>query len=137
VDWWAIAAYAIEALAVIGAVVGFVLVFRENRRDEMGRAKAAVGGVLAGVYYAFATAFAAFAAVLVVALVLGVGKRIIEGDADESTAGSAPQGLSSSGGDVDCAGGSGDGPRYVQGPVPVPPSDPNDLDRDGDGIGCD
>jgi hypothetical protein len=40
------------------------------------------------------------------------------------------------GGDVDCAGGSGDGPRYVQGPVYVTGSDPYDLDRDGDGVAC-
>ncbi|MEX0881710.1 MAG: G5 domain-containing protein [Candidatus Saccharimonadales bacterium] len=40
------------------------------------------------------------------------------------------------GSDVDCAGGSGDGPRYVSGPVSVTGSDPYGLDRDGDGIGC-
>lgn len=39
--------------------------------------------------------------------------------------------------DVDCAGGSGDGPAYVQGPVRIVGSDPYDLDRDGDGIACD
>ena len=33
-------------------------------------------------------------------------------------------------------GGSGDGPRYVQGPVTVTGSDPYGLDADGDGIGC-
>ncbi|MDQ1690631.1 MAG: hypothetical protein QOD87_739 [Pseudonocardiales bacterium] len=38
--------------------------------------------------------------------------------------------------DVDCAGGSGNGPRYVDGPVYVTGSDPYDLDRDGNGIGC-
>ncbi len=38
--------------------------------------------------------------------------------------------------DVDCAGGSGDGPRYVQGPIRVTGSDPYGLDRDHDGIGC-
>jgi endonuclease YncB( thermonuclease family) len=38
--------------------------------------------------------------------------------------------------DVDCAGGSGNGPRYVQGPVTVTGSDPYDLDRDGDGVAC-
>lgn len=37
--------------------------------------------------------------------------------------------------DVDCAGGSGNGPRYV-GRVTVTGADPYDLDRDGDGIGC-
>ena len=39
--------------------------------------------------------------------------------------------------DVDCAGGSGNGPKYVNGPVHVVGSDIYDLDRDGDGIGCD
>lgn len=38
--------------------------------------------------------------------------------------------------DVDCAGGSGNGPAYVDGPVTVIGSDIYDLDRDGDGIGC-
>ncbi len=39
--------------------------------------------------------------------------------------------------DVDCKGGSGNGPSYVQGPVRVIGTDVYDLDRDGDGIGCD
>ncbi|SMH31447.1 G5 domain-containing protein [Rathayibacter oskolensis] len=39
--------------------------------------------------------------------------------------------------DVDCAGGSGNGPSYVGGPVTVVGSDVYDLDRDGDGIACD
>lgn len=38
--------------------------------------------------------------------------------------------------DVDCAGGSGNGPRYVSGPVYVTGSDPYGLDSDGDGVGC-
>ena len=38
--------------------------------------------------------------------------------------------------DVDCAGGSGNGPRYVDGPVSVKGSDPYGLDDDGDGVGC-
>jgi hypothetical protein len=38
--------------------------------------------------------------------------------------------------DYDCAGGSGDGPRYVSGPIRVRPPDPFDLDREGDGWGC-
>ena len=38
--------------------------------------------------------------------------------------------------DVDCAGGSGNGPAYVEGPVRVIGNDIYDLDSDGDGIGC-
>jgi micrococcal nuclease len=38
--------------------------------------------------------------------------------------------------DVDCAGGSGDGPRYVNGPVSVRGKDPYGLDSDGDGVAC-
>lgn len=40
------------------------------------------------------------------------------------------------GSDVDCAGGSGNGPRYVQGPIRVTGSDPYGLDSDNDGWGC-
>jgi hypothetical protein len=39
-------------------------------------------------------------------------------------------------GDYDCAGGSGNGPNYVEGPIRVRPPDPFDLDRDHDGEGC-
>jgi uncharacterized protein YabE (DUF348 family) len=39
--------------------------------------------------------------------------------------------------DVDCAGGSGNGPAYVTGPVKVIGTDIYDLDSDGDGTGCD
>ena len=38
--------------------------------------------------------------------------------------------------DVDCAGGSGNGPAYVNGPVYVIGSDIYDLDRDRNGVGC-
>lgn len=38
--------------------------------------------------------------------------------------------------DVDCAGGSGNGPSYVSGPVTVVGSDIYGLDRDGNGTGC-
>lgn len=38
--------------------------------------------------------------------------------------------------DVDCAGGSGNGPAYVQGPVRVIGTDIYRLDADHDGIGC-
>jgi len=39
-------------------------------------------------------------------------------------------------GDYDCAGGSGNGPNYVAGPIRVRPPDPFGLDSDHDGIGC-
>ena len=39
--------------------------------------------------------------------------------------------------DVDCGGGGGNGPAYVQGPVRVVGTDIYELDRDGDGIACD
>ncbi len=38
--------------------------------------------------------------------------------------------------DYDCAGGSGNGPYYVRGPVYVVGSDHYRLDSDGDGVGC-
>ncbi|WP_084469431.1 G5 domain-containing protein [Jiangella gansuensis] len=38
--------------------------------------------------------------------------------------------------DVDCAGGSGNGPSYVNGPVNVIGTDIYDLDADSDGVGC-
>lgn len=38
--------------------------------------------------------------------------------------------------DVDCAGGSGNGPAYVAGPIRVIGSDIYGLDRDGNGWGC-
>ena len=38
--------------------------------------------------------------------------------------------------DYDCAGGSGDGPRYVSGPFSVVGYDRYGLDSDGDGVAC-
>ncbi len=38
--------------------------------------------------------------------------------------------------DVDCAGGSGNGPSYVQGPVQVVGDDVYGLDNNNDGVGC-
>lgn len=38
--------------------------------------------------------------------------------------------------DYDCAGGSGNGPYYVRGPVRVVGNDHYRLDADGDGIAC-
>jgi hypothetical protein len=49
-----------------------------------------------------------------------------------SYSGCVPVGVS----DVDCAGGSGNGPAYVDGPITVVGPDVYDLDRDGDGMAC-
>jgi len=38
--------------------------------------------------------------------------------------------------DVDCLGGGGNGPAYVDGPAYVIGTDIYDLDRDGDGVAC-
>jgi hypothetical protein len=38
--------------------------------------------------------------------------------------------------DVDCAGGKGNGPAYIAGPVYVVGTDIYGLDRDKDGVGC-
>jgi hypothetical protein len=38
--------------------------------------------------------------------------------------------------DVDCAGGGGNGPAYVKGPIRVIGRDIYGLDRDGDGVAC-
>jgi hypothetical protein len=38
--------------------------------------------------------------------------------------------------DVDCAGGSGNGPEYVEGPVTVVGDDIYGLDNNNDGVGC-
>lgn len=54
--------------------------------------------------------------------------------ADNCVSGYSP--CISPGSDVDCGGGNGNGPRYIAGPVYVTGSDPYDLDRDGDGVGC-
>ena len=40
-------------------------------------------------------------------------------------------------GDYDCKGGTGNGPNYIEGPIQVVGYDEFDLDRDGDGWGCD
>ncbi|HEU4599937.1 MAG TPA: hypothetical protein VFS26_09325, partial [Solirubrobacterales bacterium] len=38
--------------------------------------------------------------------------------------------------DYDCAGGEGDGPEYVEGPVTIVGEDHFDLDGNGDGVAC-
>jgi hypothetical protein len=69
----------------------------------------------------------------VVAVGTKVEKDEPSGDCDPNYSGACVPVAS----DVDCAGGSGNGPEYVDGPVRVVGDDVYDLDRDGDGIACD
>lgn len=62
------------------------------------------------------------------------GQRIA-GVAAKYRHGSSNQHGSSTSRDLDCAGGSGNNP-VVAGPVSVSGADPNRLDGDGDGVGC-
>ncbi|MGW4462979.1 G5 domain-containing protein [Micromonospora sp. NPDC004704] len=64
--------------------------------------------------------------------VVAVGTKVESKKCDPNYSGCVP--IAS---DVDCAGGSGNGPAYVTGPVRVIGSDIYDLDRDNDGYGCD
>ncbi|MEI9417573.1 excalibur calcium-binding domain-containing protein [Mesorhizobium sp. Cs1321R2N1] len=63
----------------------------------------------------------------------------IEGDGRRVAAAMGFRQKASAGGganvDLDCAGGKGNNP-VVQGPVDVSGGDPNHLDRDHDGVGC-
>lgn len=75
------------------------------------------------------------------AVLAGVAVVTVAAAAVAACSGGGCSGLSSpgysySGADYDCLGGGGDGPYFVRGPVQVSWTDPYDLDRDGDGIGC-
>jgi hypothetical protein len=67
--------------------------------------------------------------------VTAVGTKVAQepaGDCDPNYSGGCVPVAS----DVDCAGGSGNGPAYVEGPVTVVGTDVYGLDRDKDGVGC-
>ncbi len=63
--------------------------------------------------------------------VTAVGTKVVQSNCHPNYGGCVP--IAS---DVDCAGGSGNGPAYASGPVSVLGSDVYDLDRDGDGVAC-
>jgi resuscitation-promoting factor RpfB len=69
-----------------------------------------------------------------VALVVAKAPATSTGGSGNCTAGYSPCLPPAS--DYDCAGGSGDGPKYVYGTVQVTGSDPYGLDSDNDGYGC-
>lgn len=64
--------------------------------------------------------------------VVAVGTKKPQSKCDPNYSGCVPVAS-----DVDCAGGGGNGPAYVRGPIRVTGSDIYDLDRDGDGTACD
>jgi hypothetical protein len=72
-------------------------------------------------------------ATALVATVVGVGIACQNGCSGGGYGGSS---YSSYGDDVDCAGGGGDGPRFVRGPFKLNGPDVYGLDRDRDGIAC-
>jgi hypothetical protein len=64
-----------------------------------------------------------------VGLIFHAQSELLSGDLELSgDGGSGSGGFTPSSGDLDCA--------DVGGPIPVGPDDPNNLDGDGDGIGC-
>ena len=67
-----------------------------------------------------------------VARVVAVGTKRVTPSCDPNYSGACVPIAS----DVDCAGGSGNGPAYIEGPVTVIGTDIYGLDGDGDGIGC-
>ncbi len=67
-----------------------------------------------------------------VARVVTVGTKQVTASCDPNHSGACVPIAS----DVDCAGGSGNGPAYVEGPVTVIGTDIYRLDSDGDSIGC-
>ena len=54
-----------------------------------------------------------------------------QGECDSNYSGCVPVAS-----DVDCAGGSGNGPEYVSGPISVIGDDIYELDKDGNGVAC-
>jgi hypothetical protein len=69
--------------------------------------------------------------------VVAVGTKVEEEEQEPSGCDPNYSGCVPIASDVDCEGGSGNGPAYVSGPVRVTGSDIYDLDRDGDGTACD
>jgi hypothetical protein len=70
--------------------------------------------------------------VLVVGVVFAPATTVQAGSCDPNYSGACVPVAS----DVDCAGGSGNGPAYVSGPVTVVGKDIYKLDNDGNGTGC-
>ena len=142
-----------ESLIAVAVVVVIVVAF--VWAEEILNAVVAVIELGArGVAGLFWVAMAALMGVAVVALVvLGLSAvtgwpvdRADDGGASGGASGGPPEPRCAPGyegvcldpdaRDYDCGGGTGDGPRYVWKVIRVTGSDPFDLDRDGNGWGC-
>jgi hypothetical protein len=75
-------------------------------------------------------------AVVVGAALIGLTTAAVIACSDGRSCAGGGGGGGYSGTDYDCWGGSGNGPLWVHAPVSIGWQDEYDLDRDGDGIGC-
>jgi hypothetical protein len=152
VDWYSIVDWAVVVVAPTAFVVGVGAAIRDYRRRERAdrrgartKARALARLPLDGARYAVA----GVAALLFAAFGIGLGVNLIRDlqshapapvTAARADASSCAPGysvcLTPGASDYDCAGGFGNGPRYVNGPIRVTGSDPFFLDLDGNGIGC-
>ena len=143
VDWYSIVDWAVVVVACAAFVGGVLIAIRDYRRLDGGAAaRLPVNGARYALVGVLALLFAAFG--------IGLGLNVVRdlrshGPAQVSAArADAPRScvpgysvcLNPKVSDYDCAGGFGDGPRYVDGPIRVTGSDPFFLDFDGNGIGC-
>lgn len=81
------------------------------------------GAAILGVRLAQVVGFVIF----IEMLLLGLSSWIVTNES-RTTGSTSDQPFTGGGGDLDC--------DDISGPVHVPPGDPNNLDADGDGIGC-
>jgi hypothetical protein len=153
VDWYSIVDWAVVVVACAAFVGGVLVAIRDYRRldgvDRHGvraKARAAARLPVNGARYALVGVLA----LLFAAFGIGLGLNVVRdlrshGPAQVSAArADAPRScvpgysvcLNPKVSDYDCAGGLGDGPRCVYGPIRVTGSDPFFLDFDGNGIGC-
>jgi hypothetical protein len=152
VDWYSVVDWTVFLVAPLAFIVGVGAAIRDYRRREPAdrrgartKVRAMVGLPINGARYAVA----GVAALLLAAFGIGLGVNLVR---DLQSGAPAPvtaaRGqaracvpgysicLSPKVSDYDCAGGFGDGPRYVKGPIRVTGSDPFFLDLDGNRIGC-
>jgi hypothetical protein len=152
VDWRSVVDWAVVVIAAAAFVAGVIVAIRDYRQRDFAdrhgvgtKARATAGVLFNGTRYAVT----GVAALLLAAFAIGLGVNLVRdlrthapaqvtaarGDARSCVRGYSVC-LNPNVSDYDCAGGFGDGPRYVAGPIRVTGSDPFFLDLDGNGIGC-